>query len=265
MRAALEVEKNKSQFCAPDPSHCKHWYSRCLQWSLTGENTVGWARIGVLGAPRSASAMSPTRRSLLDLWAENRRTRVEDPKEHLTARLRKLSLRADRGLVTSIARQNEKRSRLLPPAGGGVFRQLSPESLAELHQQTVQKEVEKKKKVKVCKADRPKPSRELEAGQILPFVFGEPPAELLGTPLEELDPFHQAQKTFIVITKGGRIFRFNAESACYLLSPLNIVRRAAVRVVVHSYPPFSECESRCFTPETSRLHIRHPIVLQCKR
>ncbi len=53
--------------------------------------------------------------------------------------------------------------------------------------------------------------------------------------LEILCPFFVLQ-TFIVITKGNTIFRFNAEPACYILSPFSPIRRAAIRILIHSYP-----------------------------
>lgn len=42
--------------------------------------------------------------------------------------------------------------------------------------------------------DLPKPSKDLEDGKPLPYIFGEPSAEHLNTPLEELDPFYQSEK-----------------------------------------------------------------------
>lgn len=38
------------------------------------------------------------------------------------------------------------------------------------------------------------PNTDLEAGKNLPFIFGDPPPELLNTPLEDLDPFYRTQK-----------------------------------------------------------------------
>lgn len=42
--------------------------------------------------------------------------------------------------------------------------------------------------------DLPKAASHLEAGKTLPFIYGDTPPELLGTPLEDLDPFYQSQK-----------------------------------------------------------------------
>lgn len=43
-------------------------------------------------------------------------------------------------------------------------------------------------------------------------------------------------QTFIVLNKGKTIFRFSATNALYILSPFHPIRRAAVKVLVHSYP-----------------------------
>lgn len=43
-------------------------------------------------------------------------------------------------------------------------------------------------------------------------------------------------QTFIVISKGNTINRFNVEPACYLLTPFNPVRKVAIRILIHSYP-----------------------------
>lgn len=43
-------------------------------------------------------------------------------------------------------------------------------------------------------------------------------------------------QTFVVITKGNTIYRFNAEPACYILSPFSPVRRGAIKILIHSYP-----------------------------
>ncbi|NWH49496.1 SCN4A protein, partial [Fregata magnificens] len=39
-----------------------------------------------------------------------------------------------------------------------------------------------------------KPSSDLEAGKNLPLIYGDPPLELIATPLEDLDPFYKDKK-----------------------------------------------------------------------
>ncbi|XP_044193900.1 sodium channel protein type 4 subunit alpha A isoform X3 [Thunnus albacares] len=126
---------------------------------------------------------------------------------------------------------------LLPPPGTDLFRRFTQESLAEIER--LQEEVKKAAAVEDHIQDheeeeKPTPHADLEAGKSLPMIFGDPPPELLNTPLEDLDPFYKAQKTFVVITKGNTIFRFNAEPACYILSPFSVVRRGAIKILIHS-------------------------------
>ncbi|KAK7919343.1 hypothetical protein WMY93_010627 [Mugilogobius chulae] len=124
---------------------------------------------------------------------------------------------------------------LLPPPGTELFRPFTQESLEEIKRL----EEESKKAAAVEgheEEDSEGPNPDLEAGKSLPLIFGDPPSELLNTPLEDIDPFYKAQKTFIVVTKGNTIYRFSAEPACYILSPFSRVRRGAIKILIHSYP-----------------------------
>ncbi|XP_027132101.1 sodium channel protein type 4 subunit alpha B isoform X3 [Larimichthys crocea] len=126
----------------------------------------------------------------------------------------------------------------LPPVGSEVFRRFTPASLEESQRRYEVEEKErqrrKEKNIEIAEEDLPKPASDLEAGKPVPFIYGDPPPELLNTPLEELDPFYQSQKTFIVLSKGNVIYRFNAEPSCYLLSPFNPLRIVAIRILIHS-------------------------------
>ncbi|XP_071395262.1 sodium channel protein type 4 subunit alpha B [Centroberyx affinis] len=127
---------------------------------------------------------------------------------------------------------------LLPPVGTDVFRRFTPASLEEIQRrhevEEKERERRKEKNIELAEEDLPRPASDLEAGKPLPFIYGDPPPELLNTPLEELDPYYQSHKTFIVIGKGNTIYRFNADPACYLLSPFSVVRRASIKVLIHS-------------------------------
>ncbi|XP_028423749.1 sodium channel protein type 4 subunit alpha A isoform X1 [Perca flavescens] len=128
---------------------------------------------------------------------------------------------------------------LLPRRGTDAFRRFTKESLAEIERLKDERkkaaEVEGHKVVEGHKEEEPPaPNADLEAGKSLPMIYGDPPSELLNTPLEDLDPFYEDQHTFIVITKGNTIFRFNAEPACYILSPFSLVRRGAIKILIHS-------------------------------
>ncbi|XP_072229179.1 sodium channel protein type 4 subunit alpha A [Leuresthes tenuis] len=122
---------------------------------------------------------------------------------------------------------------LLPPPGIDVFRPFTRESLAEIKRL----EVERKKAAEVEGSEEEEPAAphvDLEAGKSLPLIYGDPPPELLNTPLEDLDRFYKSQNTFVVISKGNTIYRFNAEPACYILSPFSVVRRGAIKILIHS-------------------------------
>ncbi|KAK1160338.1 sodium channel protein type 4 subunit alpha B-like [Acipenser oxyrinchus oxyrinchus] len=125
---------------------------------------------------------------------------------------------------------------LLPPTGPDAFRRFTPESLAEIEKQIIKEKAEKERKshVEAVEEEEAKPSGNLEAGKPLPFIYGDPPPEIIADPIEDLDTFYSAKKTFIVISKGKTIYRFNAEPACYLLSPFNPIRRGAIKILIHS-------------------------------
>ena len=74
-------------------------------------------------------------------------------------------------------------------------------------------------------------------GNDLPRRYGEFPQELASTPICDIDPYFLDKKTFIVISKGGTIFRFSAQKALLLLSPFHPIRRIAIHVLTH--PLFS--------------------------
>lgn len=48
--------------------------------------------------------------------------------------------------------------------------------------------------------------------------------------------FFFSPQTFIVINKGKTIFRFSATPALYFISPFNLARRIAIKILIHSYP-----------------------------
>ncbi|XP_049622333.1 sodium channel protein type 10 subunit alpha isoform X2 [Suncus etruscus] len=120
------------------------------------------------------------------------------------------------------------------------FRRLTPESLVEIEKQIAAKKaakkVKKKCKEQVNEKEKPRPQLDLKACNQLPKFYGELPAELVGEPLEDLDPFYSTCRTFMVLNKGRTISRFSATRALWLLSPFNLIRRTAIKVSVHSYP-----------------------------
>ncbi|XP_036420007.1 sodium channel protein type 4 subunit alpha B isoform X3 [Colossoma macropomum] len=175
--------------------------------------------------------------TLLEVWRRNRAARLKKSKDlklwpHQLAQLR------DPEVVASLAQQNAKMARLLPHTDTDAFRRFTPESLVEIERRMAEEAAEQERRkalnIEIPEEDLPKPSIDLEAGKALPFIYGDPPPELLNIPLEELDPYYKAKKTFIVISKGNTINRFNAEPACYILTPFSPIRRGAIRILIHS-------------------------------
>uniref|UniRef100_A0A8C3EXK0 Sodium channel protein n=1 Tax=Corvus moneduloides TaxID=1196302 RepID=A0A8C3EXK0_CORMO len=128
---------------------------------------------------------------------------------------------------------------LLPP-GPDSFFYFTKESLAAIEKRIADEKFH-------CDQDEPtddagheqnhtKPNNDLEAGKTLPFIYGDIPPGMVSEPLEDLDPYYMNKKTFIVLDKGKTIHRFSATPALYLLSPFNITRRLAIKILVHSYP-----------------------------
>ncbi|XP_061431061.1 sodium channel protein type 4 subunit alpha-like [Lethenteron reissneri] len=126
------------------------------------------------------------------------------------------------------------------PPGPHSFKKFTPEVLEEIERRIAE---EKQRAAKVGSDGgteeedddkKPKPKSDLEAGKGLPMIYGDIPPEMVGTPLVDLDPFYSSQKTFIVVNKGKAIFRFSATPALYMISPFNLMRRGAIRVLTHT-------------------------------
>ncbi|XP_055359842.1 sodium channel protein type 4 subunit alpha B-like isoform X2 [Betta splendens] len=126
---------------------------------------------------------------------------------------------------------------MLLPTGPDGLRRFTRESLAALEQRIVE---ERAKNAKGCQetqknAEPPKPRADLEAGKQLPRIYGEIPPDLIGVPLEDIDPFYyKNQRTFIVLNKGKAIFRFSATSALYIFTPFHLIRSISIKILVHS-------------------------------
>uniref|UniRef100_A0A8C9DNN9 Sodium channel protein n=1 Tax=Prolemur simus TaxID=1328070 RepID=A0A8C9DNN9_PROSS len=131
---------------------------------------------------------------------------------------------------------------LLVPPGPESFRLFTRESLAAIEKRAAEEKAKKPKKEQDNDDEnKPKPNSDLEAGKNLPFIYGDIPPGMVSEPLEDLDPYYINKKTFIVMNKGKAIFRFSATSALYILTPLNPVRKIAIKILVHSYPFYVNC------------------------
>ncbi|XP_070813034.1 sodium channel protein type 1 subunit alpha [Pituophis catenifer annectens] len=124
---------------------------------------------------------------------------------------------------------------VLVPPGPDSFHYFTRESLAAIEQRiAAEKAKQSKQDHKDNDENGPKPSSDLEAGKSLPFIYGDIPAGMVATPLEDLDPFYVNTKTFIVLNRGKAIFRFSATPALYILTPFNPLRKVAIKILVHS-------------------------------
>uniref|UniRef100_A0A670IAL9 Sodium channel protein n=1 Tax=Podarcis muralis TaxID=64176 RepID=A0A670IAL9_PODMU len=129
--------------------------------------------------------------------------------------------------------------RLLAPPGPDSFRPFTPESLANIEKRIAEDKKKKRPKQDSSHRDddeesKPKPNSDLEAGKNLPFIYGDIPKGLVAVPLEDFDPFYLTQKTFVVLNRGKTLFRFSATPALYILSPFNLLRRIAIKILIHS-------------------------------
>lgn len=92
--------------------------------------------------------------------------------------------------------QNERMAGLPHIPGPDNLRPFTPASLAAIEQRIAEAEALKVKRqqVELPEEEEIKPSSDLEAGKNLPLIYGDPPPELIGTPLEDLDPFYKDKK-----------------------------------------------------------------------
>ncbi|XP_036063526.1 sodium channel protein type 8 subunit alpha [Onychomys torridus] len=130
-------------------------------------------------------------------------------------------------------------ARLLAPPGPDSFKPFTPESLANIERRIAESKLKKPAKADGSHREddedsKPKPNSDLEAGKSLPFIYGDIPQGLVAVPLEDFDPYYLTQKTFVVLNRGKTLFRFSATPALYILSPFNLIRRIAIKILIHS-------------------------------
>ncbi|NXF78932.1 SCN5A protein, partial [Sclerurus mexicanus] len=123
---------------------------------------------------------------------------------------------------------------LLP--GTNNFRKFTQESLATIRKRIAAKKNSRRNTIEQKPEEKSRPQLDLKAFQKLPALYGNPPPELIGEPLEDLDPYYKDHKVFIVLNKKKTIFRFTATHALWILSPFHPIRRTAIKILVHSYP-----------------------------
>uniref|UniRef100_A0A669R160 Sodium channel protein n=1 Tax=Phasianus colchicus TaxID=9054 RepID=A0A669R160_PHACC len=114
------------------------------------------------------------------------------------------------------------------------FQRFTPESLAAIEKKIAEKK-EKRAKLKQentdqeVEEDKVTPQLDLKTYKKLPSLYGDVPVELIGEPLEDLDPYYSDHRTFMVINKRRTIFRFTATPALCILGPFNPIRKAAIK------------------------------------
>ncbi|XP_054027249.1 sodium channel protein type 5 subunit alpha-like [Dryobates pubescens] len=128
---------------------------------------------------------------------------------------------------------------LVWPAETNNFRPFTPESLAAIEERIAEKKkqqatVNQKHKGQRVEEAKLTPQLDLKTYKKLPSLYGDVPVELIGEPLEDLDPYYSDHKTFMVINKRRTIFRFTATRALCLAGPFNPVRKMSIKVLTHS-------------------------------
>ncbi|XP_010158440.1 PREDICTED: sodium channel protein type 5 subunit alpha-like [Eurypyga helias] len=121
---------------------------------------------------------------------------------------------------------------LLP--GTNNFRKFTSESLAAIEKRIAAKKNCQRNPIEQKPEEKSRPQLDLKAFQKLPALYGNPPPELIGELLEDLDPYYKDRKIFIVLNKQKTIFRFTATRALWILSPFHPIRRTAIKISVHS-------------------------------
>ncbi|KAL7976946.1 hypothetical protein Chor_008895 [Crotalus horridus] len=148
-----------------------------------------------------------------------------------------------------IQEQNAKMASMPHIPGPDCLRPFTRESLKAIEKRVAEREAEKlKNQHEEDEEKQPKPRSDLEQGKSLPLIYGDPPPELIGVPLEDLDTFYRDQKTYIILNKGKTIFRFTATPALYMLDPFHLIRNCAIKVLIHSYP--TQCLSWIWSGST---------------
>ena len=84
---------------------------------------------------------------------------------------------------------------LIPPPGPASFKQFTLESLDILELRINEEKNKKPPKQDSSYRDdddenKPRPNRDLEAGQSLPYIYGDTPKGMVAVPMEDLDPFY---------------------------------------------------------------------------
>ncbi|NXP84953.1 SCN5A protein, partial [Passerina amoena] len=115
--------------------------------------------------------------------------------------------------------------------GTNNFRRFTQESLAAIKKRIAAKKKCPKNPTEQKPEEKDRPQLDLKAFQKLPALYGNPPPELIGEPLEDVDPYYKDHKVFIVLNKQKTIYRFTATRALWIFSPFHPIRRRAIKIL----------------------------------
>lgn len=99
---------------------------------------------------------------------------------------------------------------MLLPTGPDGLRRFTRESLAALEQRIAEEQAKNAKQAPK-NAEPPKPRADLEAGKQLPRIYGDIPQELIGVPLEDIDPFYYKNRRVSVLSAKDNVRAFTVE------------------------------------------------------
>lgn len=113
----------------------------------------------------------------------------------------------------------------LVPLGPECLRPFTRESLAAIERRALEEEArqQRNKQMEIEEPER-KPRSDLEAGKNLPLIYGDPPPEVIGIPLEDLDPYYSDKKVWTSRVSSPRLSIVHL-SACPWVSQLPLCRR----------------------------------------
>uniref|UniRef100_A0A8D2M3P9 Sodium channel protein n=1 Tax=Zonotrichia albicollis TaxID=44394 RepID=A0A8D2M3P9_ZONAL len=130
--------------------------------------------------------------------------------------------------------------------GTNNFRRFTQESLAAIKKRIAAKKKCPKSTTEQKPEEKDRPQLDLKAFQKLPALYGNPPPELIGEALEDVDPYYKDHKVFIVLNKQKIIYRFTATRALWIFSPFHPIRRRAIKILSSS-PSWSTYVEYTFT------------------
>ncbi|KAL7976442.1 hypothetical protein Chor_008391 [Crotalus horridus] len=114
--------------------------------------------------------------------------------------------------ATTKKTQDEKMADFLLPLGTNNFHRFTPESLSEIEKRIaakVGKDTKQEYREQVGEEEKLRPQFDLQACKKMPDIYGSPPSELIGEPLEDIDPFYGDHKvkpvtSALMIKNNGR-------------------------------------------------------------